>query len=64
MPDRIGRPITLHDVARVAGVHVSTVSRVLTGSTQLNVTDATRERVEQAARELNYQPNVVARAPD
>jgi DNA-binding LacI/PurR family transcriptional regulator len=62
MSDRVGRPATLHDVAQVAGVHVSTVSRVLTGSTQLNVTDATRERIEQAARDLNYQPNVVARA--
>jgi DNA-binding LacI/PurR family transcriptional regulator len=62
MPDRSSRSITLHDVAQAAGVHVSTVSRVLTGSTQLNITDATRERIEQAARELNYQPNVVARA--
>jgi DNA-binding LacI/PurR family transcriptional regulator len=62
MPDRSGRSITLHDVAQAAGVHVSTVSRVLTGSTQLNITTATRERIEQAARELNYQPNVVARA--
>ena len=62
MPDRPGRSTTLNDVARVAGVHVSTVSRVLTGSTQLNITDATRERIERAAQELNYQPNVVARA--
>lgn len=62
MPDRINRSTTLHDVARAAGVHVSTVSRALTGSTQLNITDATRERIEQAARDLNYQPNVVARA--
>jgi LacI family transcriptional regulator len=38
------------------------VSRVLTGSTQLNITDATRQRIERAARDLNYQPNVVARA--
>jgi LacI family transcriptional regulator len=62
MPDRVGRSTTLHDVARLAGVHVSTVSRVLTGSTQLNITEATRERIVEAARELNYQPNVVARA--
>lgn len=62
MPHRVGRSTTLQDVAQVAGVHVSTVSRVLTGSTQLNITDATRLRIEQAARELNYRPNVVARA--
>src|SRR5690348_1323527 len=51
--------VGLKDVARVAGVSVSTVSRVLTGSHLVN--DATRERVQQAIDALEYRPNRVAR---
>jgi DNA-binding LacI/PurR family transcriptional regulator len=50
------------DVARAAGVHVSTVSRVLTGSPQLNIRPETRRRIEQAAADLRYRPNAMARA--
>jgi DNA-binding LacI/PurR family transcriptional regulator len=50
------------DVARLAGVHVSTVSRVLRNSPQLNIRPATRLRIQQAAEELRYRPNAVARA--
>jgi len=46
------RPPTSHDVARAAGVSQPTVSRALRGDPR--VTEATRERVEQAARELGY----------
>ena len=56
------RQATLLDVARLAGVHVSTVSRVLTDSPQLNIRPATRARVEAAAAELRYRPNATARA--
>ena len=48
------------DVARVAGVSVPTVSRVLTGSTP--VSPEKRERILQAIRELGYRPNAAARA--
>ena len=51
--------VGLKDVARVAGVSVSTVSRVLTGSPLVN--DETRVRVQQAIDALGYQPNRVAR---
>lgn len=51
--------VTLKDVAARAGVSYQTVSKVLNG--QLEVTSETYERIWQAARELNYRPNVSAR---
>ncbi len=51
--------ITIKDVAREAGVSVATVSRVVNNDAK--VADATRERVAQAIRELNYQPNLIGR---
>jgi LacI family transcriptional regulator len=52
-------PVTIKDVARVAGVSPSTVSRALT--TPALVQADTRSRVERAAAELGYQPNRAAR---
>jgi DNA-binding LacI/PurR family transcriptional regulator len=48
------------DVARLAGVSHQTVSRVVNG--QDNLRPETRERVEQAIRQLGYRPNSAARA--
>jgi DNA-binding LacI/PurR family transcriptional regulator len=48
------------DVARLAGVSHQTVSRVING--QDNLRPATRERVEEAIRQLGYRPNSAARA--
>ncbi|GAA2814040.1 LacI family transcriptional regulator [Aminobacter aminovorans] len=50
---------SLKDVAGVAGVSVTTVSRLLNGS--LELPHETRTRIEQAIRDLNYQPNPHAR---
>ncbi len=49
---------TSTDVARLAGVSQTTVSLVLSGNMKISVPEDTRERVLQAARELNYQPPV------
>jgi DNA-binding LacI/PurR family transcriptional regulator len=52
-------PATLRDVARLAGVSPSTVSRAL--STPAVVNAATRARVQAAAERLGYEPNRAAR---
>lgn len=53
------RRATLRDVAELAGVAVSTASRALSGSTAIS--EATRVKVQKAARELHYTPNLQAR---
>lgn len=50
----------MHDVARLAGVSHQTVSRVL--NEHPSVRSATRERVLDAMRELDYRPNNLARS--
>jgi DNA-binding LacI/PurR family transcriptional regulator len=52
-------PARIADVAARAGVGVATVSRVMNGSA--SVRPATRERVLEAIRALNYRPSSVAR---
>lgn len=51
--------VTIYDIARSAGVAKSTVANVLTGKGK--VSEATRERVLQCAREMGYRPNLLAR---
>ncbi|MBE6884812.1 MAG: LacI family transcriptional regulator [Ruminococcaceae bacterium] len=51
--------VTIKDVAKEAGVSVATVSRVINNDTK--VADATRTRVNEAIKQLNYQPNLVGR---
>lgn len=50
---------TIYDVAEKAGVSASTVSRVFNNSDRISA--ATKEKVKQAAIELDYRPNVQAR---
>ncbi|MFS2224512.1 HTH-type transcriptional regulator GalS [Pantoea sp. B65] len=52
--------ITIRDVARLAGVSVATVSRVLNNNSA--VTAETRENVLQAVESLGYRPNANAQA--
>ena len=58
--DDRGRVATIFDVARLAGVSHQTVSRVLNDLP--NVRPATRERVEQAIKQLRYVPSQAANA--
>ncbi|MDH3194187.1 MAG: LacI family transcriptional regulator [Acidimicrobiia bacterium] len=56
-----GSGVTLLDVAREAGVHVSTVSRALDPAHHARVKDATRIHIEAVADKLGYRPDMVAR---
>src|SRR5437588_12937112 len=53
-------PVTMQDIARDLNVSVVTVSKVLRH--QGNISTATRNRVLQRAKELNYQTNWAARS--
>jgi DNA-binding LacI/PurR family transcriptional regulator len=55
-----GRSPVIADVARLAGVSVPTVSRVLTGAAK--VSDERRARVQAAIDELGFRPSATARA--
>ena len=50
---------TIYDVAEEAGVSLATVSRVINGSNV--VKPATRERVLDAIKKLDFNPNQIAR---
>lgn len=52
--------LTLEDVARLAGVHRSTVSRVVNDSP--NVSPEVRKRVQKIIQSTGYQPNAAARS--
>jgi len=53
---------TLREVAKAAGVHISTVSRVLNGHESSLVSAATCERILEVAERLQYRPSAAARA--
>jgi len=52
--------ITLEQIAKQAGVSLTTASRVINGLP--SVRPATRERVLQIIRQYGYQPNAMARS--
>jgi LacI family transcriptional regulator len=52
--------VTIHEVARHAGVSPMTVSRVVNG--EVNVRDTTRAKVAASIKALHYSPNLAARS--
>ena len=53
--------VTLFDVARLAGVHPSTVSRALDPEQRKRVKEPTRRLIMDAASRLGYRPDLIAR---
>ena len=64
MPGKKTHPLqthaTIHDVARLAGVSIGTVSKALNQRGKL--TDETRARVQDAAKQLAFRPNAMAQS--
>ena len=52
---------TLKDIAEIAGVHVSTVSKALRDSSDIN--EETKQRIIKIAKEQNYEFKPVRRNP-
>jgi DNA-binding LacI/PurR family transcriptional regulator len=55
-------PVTIRDIAGKLNVSHATVSRALNGRDDPFISDATRQRVLEAAREMGYVPNRHAQA--
>ncbi|MEU0026866.1 LacI family DNA-binding transcriptional regulator [Streptomyces sp. NPDC006335] len=59
----VTRPVpTSADVARLAGVSRATVSYVLNNTSAVRISEPTRRRVHDAAKELGYVPHAAARS--
>jgi len=52
--------VTIYEVAKVAGVSLATVSRVI--NNQGNVTEKTKQRVEETIEKLGFRPSSIARS--
>ena len=61
MKNKGGRPATRTDVARLAETSVAVVSYVINNGPR-NVSEERRQRVLDAMRDLDYQPNAIARS--
>lgn len=56
----MGKKVTIKDIARIANVSHTTVSRALNNKSRIYY--ETKEKILSIARELNYQPNFIARS--
>ncbi len=56
------RRATIRDIAAAVGASPATVSKVLTGRGDSLISDTTRQKIRESARELGYSPNLAARA--
>jgi DNA-binding LacI/PurR family transcriptional regulator len=56
------QPVTAKDIGRRLGLSQPTISRILSGASGCRVSAATRQRVLEAAAEMGYRPNAIARS--
>lgn len=56
----MNKRVTLKDIAKATGVHVSTVSRALDPNRGTSITSDVVQKVQKAAKDLGYRPNRVA----
>jgi DNA-binding LacI/PurR family transcriptional regulator len=56
------QPVTAKDIGRRLGLSQPTVSRILSGAPGCRVSAETRRRVLEAAAEMGYRPNAIARS--
>jgi len=56
----VKKPVTLKDIARITGVHVSTVSRALDLNGRSALTEDVVQRVRETAQRMGYRPNRLA----
>ena len=55
--------MSIKDIKRITGFSYSTISRVLSGkSAEFRISQATQKKILDAATELNYRPNMLARS--
>lgn len=54
-------PVTIKDIAKLAGVSTTTVSKIINGKDN-DISSATIERVSEIIGELHYSPNTIARS--
>ncbi len=53
---------TLKDIAKASGVSTATVSYVLNRNSGVKISDSTRKKVMEIAKQLRYEPNALARS--
>lgn len=58
---RIKKPVTLHDIAKKAGVSTFAVSMTLKGKTKGYVSNENQAKIRKAIKSLDYKPNFLAR---
>lgn len=60
--NKLNKAVTSNDVAKLAGVSQSSVSRTFNPNSQKTVNDEIAQKVMRAAQELGYVPNLLARS--